>query len=233
MRIGGDPSLADRRVREWFLREQARRSQEQANAVIRPERPRPVITISRQYGAGGRSVAALVAQKMGPGWEVWDRGIIEAMAHNAQARREMIEALDERTRSWIHEMAADIANVPTIEPLGYRRHLTQVLLALAQQGQKVIVGRGANFILKQALNVRLRAALEFRIQQVMRLENIGHDEALRRIHKVDRERADFTRRVFDRDIEDPDAYDMIIRTNAIGFDATAEAIAAAARAMFA
>jgi len=130
-------------------------------------------------------------------------------------------------------MAADIANVPTIEPLGYRRHLTQVLLALAQQGQKVIVGRGANFILKQALNVRLRAALEFRIQQVMRLENIGHDEALRRIHKVDRERADFTRRVFDRDIEDPDAYDMIIRTNAIGFDATAEAIAAAARAMFA
>jgi len=192
-----------------------------------------VITISRQYGAGGRTVAALVAQKMGPGWEVWDREIIEAMAHNAQARREMIEALDERTRSWIHEMAADIANVPTIEPLGYRRHLTQVLLALAQQGQKVIVGRGANFILKQALNVRLRAALEFRIQQVMRLENIGHDEALRRIHKVDRERADFTRRVFDRDIEDPDAYDMIIRTNAIGFDATAEAIAAAARAMFA
>ncbi len=233
MRIGEDPSLADRRVREWFLREQARRSQEQANAVIHPARPRPVITISRQYGAGGRTVAALVAQKMGPGWEVWDREIIEAMAHNAQARREMIEALDERTRSWIHEMAADIANVPTIEPLGYRRHLTQVLLALAQQGQKVIVGRGANFILKQALNVRLRAALEFRIQQVMRLENIGHDEALRRIHKVDRERADFTRRVFDRDIEDPDAYDMIIRTNAIGFDATAEAIAAAARAMFA
>lgn len=224
--------LADQRVTEWFLRERARSSRQQQEETSKPPAIHAVITISRQFGAGGHTIAGMLAQRLGYPWQVWDKEIIDAIAQHAEMRKEMVESLDEHTQSWIEQMVSNILTLQVMEPLGYRRHLSEVLLALAQQGHKIIVGRGANFVLKDALNVRLRASLEYRAQATMKREGISHAAAIKQIHQVDRDRAEFTRSVFDRDVDDPSNYDMTLQMDTLGFSAAVEAIVGAAKGMF-
>jgi len=231
MRIGEDPRLSDRRVTEWFLLEKARR-EKRPDALPAEPGVHAVITISREYGSGGRSVALALANILGSTWQVWDREIIESVAQAAQVRGSMIEALDERTQGWMDQIVRSMLNVRVMDPGAYRKNLAQVLLALAQQGRKIIVGRGGNFVLPDALNVRLRAKLDHRIHTTMERENLTRDDALRQINRVDAERAEFTRRIFGREANDVTAYDMVVATDELTIEATAAAIAAAARVLF-
>jgi cytidylate kinase len=144
----------------------------------------------------------------------------------------MVEALDERTHSWLTQMVRQLCSVPVMEPQSYRQHLVGVLLVLAQQGKKVVLGRGANFVLREALNVRLEASEGFRVHETMKREGIGHADALRQVHQVDLDRARFSRSVFQQDVDDRKTYDMVLRTDELGYDAAAAAIVGAARVMF-
>jgi cytidylate kinase len=175
-------------------------------------------------------VAKKVCDALGTGWKVWDREIIDALAESVNMRREMIEALDENVHSWLEQVVRDVFGVTTMETFAYRRHLAQVLLSIAHQGNAVIVGRGANFLLKHGLNVRLRASRDFRVRETMTGENMNREQAEKRVREIDKRRAEFTRSVFERDIDDIEAYDMILRTDILGFDVAAAAIVAATKA---
>lgn len=231
MRIAEDSRMADQRVREWFLFEKLRRS-DAGGVPAGPARNRPLITLSREFGAGGHTVAERAAKELGSTWTLWDRELIDEIAKSAHVVSEMVSTLDEHTQSWADDIVLGIFGRAGLEIAGYRKHLSLVLLALAQQGRKIIVGRGANFLLPNALNVRLEATLGYRIEATMQREAIDHDEAARRVHAVDHDRADYTRRVFGRDVTDRRAYDMVIQVDQLGMDAAAAAICAAARAMF-
>jgi CMP/dCMP kinase len=231
MRISEDSRLADRRVAEYFLREQARHERKPAVAPPPPGHL-PVITISRQYGAGGHTVAEGLARELGERWQLWDREILDAIAQNAHVRREMFEALDERAQSWIDQVVRNLTNQPVIDPTAYRRQIAEVMLALAQQGRKIIVGRGGNLILPDALNVRLCASLDFRVDATMHREGLAREGALRKLQRADRDRAEFMVTVFGRGVDDPRAYDMIVQTDLLGFEETVAAILGAARARY-
>ncbi|MCC6728970.1 MAG: cytidylate kinase-like family protein [Chthonomonadales bacterium] len=230
MRIGEEARLSDRRVAAWFATQRAQARKEKAPRH-KPEM-QPVITISRQFSVGSMSIAQRLADSLGDGWDVWDKELIEAIASSAQVRSEMVEALEANALSWMDQMTRNLFNVPVLEAVTYRHHLALVLLALAQQGCKVIVGRGANFALPHALNVRLEAAREYRVRRTMAHESIGHDEALRQVERVEKDRHEFIANVFGRDAQDRSAYDMVIQVDRLGEEATAAAIVAAVRARF-
>ncbi len=61
-------------------------------------------------------------------------------------------------------------------------------------------------------------------------ENMNREQAEKRVREIDKRRAEFTRSVFERDIDDIEAYDMILRTDILGFDVAAAAIVAATKA---
>ncbi|HSV74436.1 MAG TPA: cytidylate kinase family protein, partial [Chthonomonadales bacterium] len=86
----------------------------------------PVITISREFGAGGSTIAEMLACQLGEGWQVWDRQVLNAVAESGQLRSDMAVVLDERTQTWIERMAANLLNVRTTDPTFYRQHLAQV-----------------------------------------------------------------------------------------------------------
>lgn len=221
--------IADKRVTEWFRREQAlRESRAQQHRAVAPI----AITISREYGAGGHTVAEGLVEQLGKPWEVWDRAIIEKISASAHVQTEMVRTLDEHSRTWVEEVIRLSMGVGIIEQATFRKHMALVLASLAQQGHAIIIGRGANLILPTALNVRLMAAQESRIQSVMEQDHLDHAAALKKIHVVDRERADYTRTYFGRDIDDLSAYDMVLSTSELGIPATIEAIAAVARVQF-
>ncbi len=236
-RLSDDSHLTDRRIQEWFVRQQALREREAQEEALKTfvrdaQEPPPVITLARQIGSSGDAVARAVAEKLGKDWQVWDNEIIEAIAKSAGVQTRMVEALDEHVSSAIEDFVRDLFALREMEPLGYQHHLAQVLLQVAQQGKKIFVGRAANFLLPNALHVQVKARLDTRIQVLMHEQNISRAEATRLIHHTDQERAAFVQNLAHHRIDEEGAYDLILWLDRLGVQAAAETIVAATRALF-
>jgi hypothetical protein len=228
MRIHLDEGdIASRMVLEWSLRQKALRE-----AGSPPPRRPPVITLSRQLGSDGGEITEALLQELGRDWRVWDRNLLEEIARRAEVRLQMLEAVDEREQSQIDLTVRGLLNIPVIEEVTYLHHLIRVTLAVAQQGRAIIVGRAGHLIVEDALKVRLRAPFGDRAENIACVEGISRTEAERRVRESDRQRAEFIRAEFQQEIDDPDAYDLTLRTDTLGVRPAAAAIAAAAQVRF-
>lgn len=229
LRIGEDPKLVDQRVTESLIR---MRTIEEAQKRERMPAILPVLTISRQMGAGGAEVARKLVERLGPPWQIWDQQIIDAIANHADVRKEMVQSLDEHVQSEIDAVIKSLLGVGGIEAPGYRRHLAEVLLSIERAGFAIILGRGANFLLRRALNVRLKASPSVRIQRVMQHKNLSRQQAEQAIRESDKQREAFVRQVFGRDIDEEGAYDMVIYTDDLPPDGVAQIIYTALRVKY-
>ncbi len=99
-----------------------------------------------------------------------------------------------------------------INDTAYVHHLIKTVLALGVNGECVIVGRGAAFILPKAttLRVRLVGTVQDRILVLARRLSISEREAARRVRSLDRERTDFVRDHFLKDPTDPRNFDLVL-----------------------
>lgn len=227
MRIddAGFDDLVTRRVGEWQLSQQ-RRGELPRTAEEALQR---VITLSRELGSGGNETAQHLHEQTG--WEVWDRQIVEEIARSAQVRTRMVETVDERAYSEIITIVDGLLG-EAMEQAGYRRHLMEVILTIARHGEAVIVGRGTNWLLPDAVNVRVVAPMAERVERVSRREGIPREDAERLCRKSDRERSDFIRALHGREIDDPTGYDLIINTGYLHPKGAAAVILTAMRERF-
>lgn len=216
--------LIEQQIRRWELARRQRKQQE------RPGRGKlgrlyfgPYVLISREKGAGGHEVANLIAQRLG--WQVFDRQIVDAIAKRTQMRQQLIESLDERTRGGLEEFLRHVLT-REIGTTDYLIHLRQVLLTLGQQGDIVIVGRGAEYILPHqfALRTRMVAPFDVRVERIAKAEGLVPDAAHAVVGKVDQERTDFIRSHFQQDAQDPLNYDLVVNTGALSVEGTAEIV---------
>ncbi len=186
----------------------------------------PYLLISRDKGAGGRQVANLIGRRLG--WQVFDRQIVDAIAQRTQMRQQMVENLDEKTRGGLEEF---LRNVLTREigSTDYVLHLRRVLLTLGQQGDVVIVGRAAEYILpgQFGLRVRMVAPLDVRTDRIARASGLAIKAVHPLVAKVDQERKDFAHEQFQKDVRDPLNYDLVINTGGLTVEGTAEIVLAA------
>ena len=80
-----------------------------------PPTPGLFVTISRQGGAGGRTVAQLLVNRLNvldPNdvpWTLWDRDLVEKVAADNHIARELIESLEDTSRSWVEEFLVSLA----------------------------------------------------------------------------------------------------------------------------
>ena len=200
----------------------------------------PIVTISRQYGAGGSSVAAIVADKLGA--EVLDKKLIEEVAARLALRPSDVADQEERPRSYLERLVRSLSTLepgmvagwtppypdPLFDPRQAIIELTeQVINEVADGGNVVIVGRGAGFCLRDRPNifrVFLRAPEAVRAKTLMKRFGYGEAEARRKMHETDATRAAYTRQLYKKDCCDPDEYDLIVNTDRLGYQATAEVI---------
>jgi hypothetical protein len=189
----------------------------------------PYLLISREKGAGGSAVGRLAGQRMG--WQVFDAELVDAIAQHANVRRELIESLDERAREIIEEIVRGFLAPQSIDTPGYLASLREVVLTLGHQGNVVLVGRGAQYILPSqfGLRVRLVAPSELRIRRIASEGGMDLKAARVAIENSDRERARVIRRYYDRDVHDPLNYDLLLNTAELTVEAAAEITVAAAR----
>ncbi len=173
----------------------------------------PVITISREMGAGGHPIAELVVKKLGPPWKLYHEELVDKIAKSARLQKELILEVDERKRPMIEELVYDILGKRYLSLSKYYRYLVKTLAAIGKRGYAVIVGRGANFILKDALKIRVICDMEQRIKWEIEFEKISREEAIRRIEQSDKKRYEFVKTLFNHDIRKAHHYDLVIKTS--------------------
>ncbi len=182
-----------------------------------------IITISRQIGAGESAVARAVAEELG--WECADKQILNKEVENTGVKLPYVIHFDER----LPEKGEAPPNINDHEI--YFKALQTIIMEYADKGNVVIVGRGANFILKDydALHYRLIADLPYRIRRVMETRWVNEGPARYIIEQNDKDRASFIRRYFQADWEDPVHYHAVLNTSKLGLDTVIERIVAAAK----
>jgi cytidylate kinase len=211
----------------------------------------PVITVGRQFGAGGKTVGEMLARELKA--DLLESRIIDEVAHRLQLPKEEVEAEDEQPGSLLHRLLmalgsasgepmiqpeATVWNPPNVDPVFDMRRavleITQhVIREAAREGNVVVVGRGGAYILRDfdnALHVFLRAAEAVRVKAVMARMSLSEDEARRKLKLADENWTAYIKQVYGHDRNHPSHYDLVLDTGRLGYEATVEAILAAERA---
>jgi cytidylate kinase len=218
--------IIERQLRQWES-ERRRREEEAARDTVE-EAPialgKPVITISRETGAGGNSLANVLAGKLG--YQVFDRQIVDHITAQSGIRQRMVESLDERSQSELDLWVEGLVHQRYVNASDYLKSLIPIIGSVAELGEIIIVGRGANFILGPArgIHVRVVAPLDVRVGHMTTLLSYSAEDARRYIEKTDENRRAFIRAHYDSEWSDPSAYHMVINSAAVGFDAAANAV---------
>jgi cytidylate kinase len=208
----------------------------------------PIITIARQFGAGGSSVGQMVARKLKA--DLLDRQLIAEVARRLELPEEDVEAQDEQLGSFLSRLLIALGSAspePSIQAAGAawappyadpafdpRRAVLevtqQVIKEAARSGNVVIIGRGSAYILRDlegALHVFLRAAEETRVKTLMERFTLAEEDARRRMKQTDANRTAYIRQVYGHDWTHPSHYDVVLDSGRLGYDATADVILAA------
>jgi cytidylate kinase len=191
---------------------------------------RHVITISREAGALGTTTAHAIGER--PGWPVYDQydqEILNRIGQEMGLHVNMVKLIDERPMNWLEEC---IAGLVSDYHLSHDRYMIQVIAmvrALAEEGNCIIVGRGANFLLPRetTLNVRLIGELNDRVAHVQKKLGLSKPEAVKWVEKTSKHRHDFVKHHFGKNVEDPLLYDLVLNTSRFSADECAEVIVAA------
>jgi len=211
--------LTEEQVKEWMAATQKKVQQKEIKRG-------PVITISREWGSGGSKVAYLLKDKFGKPWQVWDKEILDEIQKNTEVNREVIESLDEKSKSafenFVDNIFAGTGRYFGIDD--YRVNLVKVISRIGHFGYAVILGRGANFILPDAFRVRIVASRRKRVDVMEKYEEVSESEALLLMRRSDHEREDFVQRYFNSNINDPWNYDLCVKTSYLSPEAIAEMI---------
>jgi cytidylate kinase len=209
----------------------------------------PVITIGRQFGAGGNTVAQMLAHELHS--EVLDSRIIDEVAHRLQLPKEEVEAEDEQPGSFLARLLMALGSAsteplippeatawtppnaaPTFDTRKAVLAITQhVIEEAARSGNVIIVGRGGAYILRDfpgALHVFLRAPEAIRVKTIMARFNLkSEEEARRRLKQADENWTSYIKQVYGHDRNLPSHYDLVVDTGRLGYDTTVDAILAA------
>jgi len=193
-----------------------------------------VVTIEREFGSGGAAIAELLADRLG--WKLWDKLLTTVIAKRAQCERVEVERREERMdplyyrllKSFLRgsfEGSLNAHRLNLLDSDAIFRITQKLVLEIAEAGNCVIVGRGSAFFLegqKDAFHVFVYAPPEDKIRRLVE-SGTSEAEAIGLIETVDRERADFIKRYFDKVWPSRHLYYMMVNSR-IGDEAAVEMI---------
>jgi cytidylate kinase len=196
----------------------------------------PFITVSRQAGAGGRSLANSLARALNerdPGdlpWAVWDQELVERVAAEHRLPLAAVQALEESTPTWLEEaLGTLVVSAPATSEHAVYRRVAMTIRALCETGRVIVVGRGGNFItagLPAGVHLRLVAPLERRTEYIARTRGLSPEAAAKWVSEKDAARAAFYRRYFPHNPLAPEIFTATYNTAAATVDRLVESIVA-------
>jgi CMP/dCMP kinase len=199
--------------------------------------PVDLVTVAREYGAGGSEFAQLLGTRLG--WRVLDHDIVESVAGLLHIRAGVVEERDEQPPGWFSRIAATLLIAPPESPLQLETSgvLTPdsiaeathaAIVESAQTPPVVIVGHGSQCIFRDrpgTLQVRLNASVNSRAPRIMARDGGTLQEAVVRARHLDAQRRAYVQRYYHQDWADPALFDVQFNTSRV---TVAEAVATVA-----
>ena len=150
-----------------------------------------IITISREFGSGGRFIGEEVAKKLGITY--YDKNIISEIAEKSGLSPEYVlenAELSPKKGLFAYAFAGRDMTGKSVEDMVYEAQ-RKVILALAEKEPCVIIGRNADYILKDrddVMNVFIHGDMPEKTQRIMRLHNVEAQEAAKMMADTDKRR---------------------------------------------
>lgn len=182
-----------------------------------------VVTISREYGSGGRYVGKLIADKLGI--KFYDKNFIERVAQETGLSEEYIETNEEKRTSFSSFNNGYYAGLNNADDLFVKE--TNTIRKLADEGSCVIVGRCADFVLKEredVVKVFIYSNMQDKIKRATEFYGLDKKKAEKEINKINRLRANHYKYYTEKDWKNPNNYDICINSDTLGVEKTADLI---------
>lgn len=188
------------------------------------------IAISRDAGARGEPIARRVASRLG--WQLFNHDLLEYIAQEGSFRQNVLEELPPAEAAWVQEQLQHLQKQQNLSNHPSILHLARTVLALGVQGEAVLLGRGAGFILpeRSTLHVRLVAPLADRIAFTSQWLRLTEEEAAEEVRQRDQRRTDFISTHFHRKASDLHQYDLVLNSSRLGEEICTDLILQAAKA---
>ena len=180
-----------------------------------------IITISREFGSGGRFIGEEVAKKLGIAY--YDKNIINEIAEKSGLSPEYIQEnaeLSPKKGLFAYAFAGRDITGKSVEDLVYEAQ-RKVILELAEKESCVIIGRNADYILKDrddVLNVFIHGDTPEKIQRITRLYNVEEQKAVKMMVDIDKRRMVNYNFYTNQKWGKADNYTLCLNSSQLGYD---------------
>ncbi|MCU0595696.1 MAG: cytidylate kinase-like family protein [Desulfobacterota bacterium] len=188
------------------------------------------ITISRQFGAGGRSLGERLCERFG--YRLVDEIAIDELARKAKLSGDWLTAMEKEASSTLLGLLSGIVSHGLLyrnpaapdkefERKKYIAFLRRLMTAMANEGGYVLLGRGAQIILRdhpKVLRILLVAEYEDRVKFMVQRYDLSEEEAEKIIKEKESQRAAVATNIFGVDIDDPRIYHLTLNMSLMSFD---------------
>ena len=180
-----------------------------------------IITISREFGSGGRFIGKEVAKKLGIAY--YDKNIISQIAEKSGLSPEYIQEnaeLSPKKGLFAYAFSGRDITGKSVEDMVYEAQ-RNIILELAEKEPCVIIGRNADYILKDredVLNVFIHGDMPEKIQRITRLHNVEEKEAVKMMVDTDKRRRTNYNFYTDQNWGKASNYTLCLNSSQLGYD---------------
>jgi cytidylate kinase len=209
------------KIKEWQLKKQQNKvKSDQAKIEVHP-----FLAISRDFGCGEEKIIPHLEQALG--WKVYGRNMLDHLAVTENLSRSFMETLDERRQLLVDKWVNYLIHSGAILPENYVMKISRLIKVIVAHESAIFLGRGCNYILedkKEGLRIRLTAPFAERVKNIATLRSIPEKEAEEMVRETDRERKDFIKSYFGKEMNDQPSFDLAFNTSTVEPDAICKVI---------
>ena len=184
-----------------------------------------VITISRQYGAGGKTLAKMLAKELG--YTFVDADIIKMIAKEANVSPEWVESVEKDAGTRFSKIITSMIAKHLVDQVlkdekgyiddeKYLDYLVLIITKIADENNAVILGRGSQYILNNhpdAFHLFLIRELENRVKFIIENYKLTDQQARQVVNDEDKRRLNYFSRLGKKDFDNPSLYHMVLNMN--------------------
>jgi cytidylate kinase len=189
-----------------------------------------VITISRQFGAGGKTIGQKVAETLG--YTFIDEDIIQIIAEKAKVSPGWVESVEKEAGGRLSRIVTKMVSRPLIdkvlkEEYGYIDeqiyidYLVVIIAQMAEEGNVVFLDRGSQYILNDfpdAFHILLINTFDNRVKFMMNRYDLNQQRAMQVVKSEEKRRTNLYRKIGKQDFDQPELYHLVINMARIDLD---------------
>jgi cytidylate kinase len=189
-----------------------------------------VITISRQFGAGGRTLGKMISKQLG--YRLFDDLIIREIAKHAKVSKNMVISMERTAGGTLSKLISSLISSDYIDRLmgdgkGYMDEeiyvqvLHDVMVKLASEGDVVLIGRGGQYVLngfEGACHIYMVADMADRVKFMQKHYNLSDIKAEAAVMKGEKKRANLYKKFGKKDFDDSNLYHMTLNMSRVSLE---------------